>query len=111
MLLHVDGVGDGADEAQLGKPAALVLGDGDEAQVVAQAGEALLGGRVGRAVQRGHHGRAEEAVHERAHGARGEAVVVVDEVELARPPVGLHAVHDLEVALRAMCSLGARSKT
>ena len=60
--------------------------------------EHLLRDGVGRAVQRGHHRRAGELVDERAHGAAGEAVVVVDDVELARPLVGLEAVHDLEVA-------------
>ena len=60
--------------------------------------EHLLRGGVGGAVQRGDHGRAEQAVHEGAHGPAGEAVVVVDDVELARLLVGGQAVHHLEVA-------------
>ena len=58
-------------------------------------------GGVGRAVQRGDHGRAEQAGDERAHGAPGKAVVVVDDVELARPRVGRQAVHDLDGVVHA----------
>ncbi len=61
QVLHVDGVGDGRDEAQVGEAAALVVRDGDERQVVAQGGQQALRGGVGGAVQGGHHGRAQDA--------------------------------------------------
>ncbi len=96
-VLHVDGVGDGAHEAQVRESLALVLGDGDEGEVVTQRAQDLLRHGVGGAVKRGHDRSADEAVDEGAHGAAGEAVVVVDHVELPRLHVGLEAVHHLEV--------------
>ena len=83
---------------QVGVGVTLVVAEGDEAQVVAERAQYLQRDGVGRAVQSGHHRRAHQAVHQGAHGARGDAVVVVDHVELARQAVRLETVHDLQVA-------------
>ena len=98
LMLDVDGVRDGAHEVQLREAAALVVGDGDEGEVVAQTAEEALHLLVRRAVERGHHGRAGEAVDEGAHHPAREAVVVVDDVELVHPRVRLERVGDLEMA-------------
>ncbi len=97
LVLDVDRVRDGADEAQVGEALALVLGDGDEGEVVAQAAQHALSRLVRGAVQGGDDRRAGEPMDEGAHHPAVDTVVVVDDVELARPRVGLEALRDLEM--------------
>jgi len=97
LVLDVDGVRDGPDEPQVGEAQPLVLGDGDEGEVVAQAAQHVLRRPVRRTVQRRDDRSAGEPVDEGAHHPAVDAVVVVDDVELASQRVGLEALRHLEV--------------